>query len=105
MHGGRIVCGCITARQAGDVIRRDGLGRAGQDRRVECCLSAGRYVQSDMGIIDIFSQLVVVVVFVVQVLNNHSSDYMTAIPSRLAAHPHHAVLAAATSSGRVHIWR
>ncbi len=33
------------------------------------------------------------------------SELMTAIPSRLAAHPHAPVLAAATNSGRAHIWR
>lgn len=35
-----------------------------------------------------------------------ASDYLTAIPSRLALHPAGLpVMAAATSSGRVHIWR
>lgn len=35
-----------------------------------------------------------------------SSEYMTAIPSRLAVHPSGAhVMAAATSSGRVHVIR
>lgn len=34
-----------------------------------------------------------------------SHPAMTAIPSRLAPHPLMPVLAAATASGRVHIWR
>lgn len=33
------------------------------------------------------------------------SEFMTAIPSRLTAHPHLPVIAAATSSGRVHVFR
>uniref|UniRef100_A0A7R9V7J6 Anaphase-promoting complex subunit 4 WD40 domain-containing protein n=1 Tax=Chlamydomonas euryale TaxID=1486919 RepID=A0A7R9V7J6_9CHLO len=35
----------------------------------------------------------------------HNGDAMTAIPSRLAAHAAVPVLAAATSSGRVHLWQ
>lgn len=34
-----------------------------------------------------------------------SSPFMTAIPSRNAVHPHLPVLAAATNSGRIHIYR
>lgn len=34
-----------------------------------------------------------------------SNDHMTAIPSRLCVHPEHNVLAAATGSGRVHLWQ
>jgi hypothetical protein len=33
------------------------------------------------------------------------SEFLTAIPSRFAAHPLLPVVAAATSSGRMHIWR
>eukprot|EP00198_Chlamydomonas_reinhardtii_P010358 XP_001699695.1 predicted protein [Chlamydomonas reinhardtii] len=40
-----------------------------------------------------------------QLLATLSSEYMTAIPSRAAPHPHLPVVAAATSSGRCHIWR
>lgn len=38
-------------------------------------------------------------------LGMKTSDHMTAIPSRLAVHPELPLLAAATSSGRVHVWR
>ena len=41
----------------------------------------------------------------VQVAALAHAELMTAIPSRVCAHPLLPVLAAATSSGRVHVWR
>lgn len=40
-----------------------------------------------------------------QLLCTLSSEHMTAIPSRMAAHPSQPVLVAATSSGRCHVYR